>query len=62
MAGLNYRTRPNMEMFVEYRFFEIDDPKLNRFGGPTINGATPNIILNSEYISNDILAGIRFNY
>jgi hypothetical protein len=51
-----------MEMFVEYRFFEIDDPKLNRFGGPTINGATPNIILNSEYISNDILAGIRFNY
>ncbi len=62
MAGLTYRAQPNMEMFVEYRFFEIDDPKLNRFGGPPVNGAPANIILNSEYVSNDIFAGIRFNW
>ncbi len=62
MAGLTYRARPNMEMFVEYRFFEIEDPKLNRFGGPPINGAPANIILDSEYISNDIFTGIRFNF
>ncbi len=68
MAGLSYRARPNMEMFVEYRFFEVDDPKLNRFGGPAIGTggpstmANPNILLESEYISQDIFAGIRFNY
>ncbi|MEM9411419.1 MAG: outer membrane beta-barrel protein [Planctomycetota bacterium] len=63
MAGLSYRARPNMETFVEYRFFEIDDPKINRFGGPALGTmANPNVLLNSEYISNDILFGLRFNY
>lgn len=62
LAGISFRARPNMEMFLEYRFFEIDDPKLNRFGGPPIGGQTPNILLNSEFASNDIIAGFRFNF
>lgn len=62
MAGISFRARPNMEMFLEYRFFEIDDPKINRFGGPPINGQTPNVLLESEYVSNDIFAGLRFNF
>lgn len=62
MAGLTYRARPNMEMFVEYRFFEVDNPKLNRFGGPPVNGGPTNLILDSEYVSNDIFAGLRFNW
>ena len=62
IAGLSFRARPNMEMFLEYRFFEIDDPKLNRVGGPPIAGTIPNVLLNSEYVSNDIIAGFRFNF
>ena len=63
MAGITFRARPNMEMFVEYRFFEIDDPKLNLFSPPSIGGQfSPNVLTNSEYISNDIMAGIRFSF
>ena len=68
MAGISLRRRPNMEIFAEYRFFEIDDPKLNRFGGPaigTVGGMqtpNPNILLESEYNSQDIMAGIRFSF
>ncbi len=63
MAGLAWRARPNMEAFVEYRFFEVMDPKLNRFGGPGIGfSQNPNILLESEYQSNDIVAGLRFNF
>ncbi len=63
MAGISFRARPNMEMFVEYRFFEIDDPKLNRFGGPAVGAAAnPNVLLDSEYQSNDVMGGIRFNF
>ena len=62
MAGLSYRARPNMELFVEYRFFEMEDPKLNYFGNPMIDVRTPNILLNTEYQSTDIFAGFRFNF
>ena len=63
MAGVSLRTRPNMEWFAEYRFFEIDDPKLNRFGGPAIGSVpNPNVLLDSEYISQDIMVGLRFNF
>lgn len=62
MAGLSYRARPNMEIFVEYRFFEMEDPKLNYFGAPPIGFQTPNILLNSEYQSTDVFAGFRFNF
>lgn len=62
MAGLSYRCKPNMEIFCEYRHFELDDPKLNYFGGPQVNIYTPNILLNSEYKSSDVFAGFRFNF
>lgn len=62
IAGFSYRARPNLEMFVEYRFFELEDPKLNFFGGNPINFRTPNILTNSEYQSQDIFTGFRFNF
>ena len=62
MAGITYRAKPNLELFVEYRYFEVEDPKLNFFGGNPINFRTPNILLNSEYQSTDVFAGFRFNF
>lgn len=62
IAWLSYRAKPNMELFVEYRVFELEDPKLNFFGGNPINFRTPNVLLNSEYQSKDIFAGLRFNF
>lgn len=59
MAGLSAPLRRNIDMFVEYRFFAADSPQLNRFGGPPINGAPQDIILDSEYFSHGIQAGIR---
>ncbi len=62
MVGLTWRVFPNAELFAEYRYFEANDPKLNQFGGPPIQGNIPNIILDSEYVSKDVFLGIRMNF
>ena len=62
MAGITVRSFQNAELFCEYRYFEANDPKLNRFGGPPINGVVPNLILESEYVSRDVNFGIRLNF
>lgn len=63
LAGISMRTRPNFEWFAEYRFFEIDDPKINRFGGPPLGGfPNPNVLLDSEFVSRNIMVGLRFSF
>jgi len=59
MAGVSAALRNNVDFFVEYRFFAADSPQLNRFGGPPINGAPQDIVLDSEYFTHGIQAGIR---
>jgi len=59
MAGVTAQLRSGMDVFIEYRFFAADSPQLNRFGGPAIAGAPQNIILDSEYFTHGLQAGIR---
>ena len=61
-AGLAKRTSRGSELFVEYRYFAAVNPKLNRFGGPAINGAPQDVILLSEYDTHNILFGLRLNF
>ena len=61
-AGISKQLRNNAQFFAEYRYFEAHDPKLNRFGGPAINGSPQNLILDSEYASHGLLFGLRMSF
>lgn len=53
MAGMNYRANPNMDLFVEYRFFEADSIVLT---------STGNISDKFNYQTNNVGIGLRWKF
>lgn len=55
MAGVTVRTLPNAELFVEYRFFEANDPQFELASATTA-------IVDSEYVNDNVFFGVRMNF
>jgi len=56
IAGVGWNVNPSTEIFAEYRWFATDDPDVRT------SGATGRVKTSIEYQTNNILAGVRFNF
>lgn len=62
MLGCSADVTDKIEFFVEYRYFAVDSPQLNRFGGSPLDAAGTgpiDVILDSEYETHGVNFGLR---
>lgn len=56
IAGAGFALSPTTELFAEYRYFKTEDADV------TTSAATGGVANSMKYESNNVLAGVRFNF